>query len=379
MSRKTIIVCTDINTCGNQATFYCQEEELYYCQKCSHQRHLLPKLQHHHVSEIEQPCRRALCDLCSHSLATFTCAKCGPLDLCHHCNLEQHTNPHRKHHIVLPHNEKPSQIPESEKTTKTAENGESAGSTKYYLKAVFEDKKIRKDNKPSSARSDMLSQMKDRLVKILNLTKNPGTVAEGEQAKAVMESLMTKYQLSLSDLVKDENKGLTGERYYVFIQSQNSSTRYTLPKWSHKLAREICSFYPSLVTYGFDLQKHKYCFFGFEECALSASQLFTKLFNMIGHYREEHKAAKHPGLVALESYAIGLVEGLQLSKKLISDNKNREIILVENAGMLLLEKMKTRYKVTTTKLPKRKFDRAAYRLGYKKGKTLNVTMEQITA
>ena len=156
---------------------------------------------------------------------------------------------------------------------------------------------------------------------MLKLAANPGTVEEGLHASKVAMHWIEKYQLNQASLSSDL---LHCAEYEIEVRLDTEAWRgadkafqSSCNTWICALATKVARIYTDFVkgftkkVRLFDHTWFSVVFVGVEDAAWSATDIFCSLFRMICHYaRVMIRTGKYHAVKSIESYAMGLVNGL---------------------------------------------------------------------
>lgn len=248
-----------------------------------------------------------ICEECKEHAAMNICVSCYRESLCELCGVRAHLR-----HRLLP-------IKWPSKTATRVSMKKYEGL--HCIKAILPNRQV-------VSSMDHPSDLKQRILKMIQLAAHPGTKAEGLQAQRLAAKWMLKYKLSLHDLTFQE----TPATYEVIVQFTGSLTQKarklyqrSCDLWLAELAHRVTEIFPGLVKNYVRTRKamvlgtsHSKCFKGIEKATWSATDLYCSLTGIICRYiKIIIKTGRFTTERRLESYVLGLVNGINVGKEAV--------------------------------------------------------------
>lgn len=222
-----------------------------------------------------------------------------------------------------------------------------------------------------------LEQIKTRIIKMLKLADNPGTLAEGRHAQRLATRWMQKYRLSHYDLAK--SNALFAGSYEVLLRFTGEDSGEEMYEsacqfWLAELANRVASVFPQLVynfTKSKDLpligKRHFKCFAGIEDAAWSAAILYCSLARIVSDYiRVAVSTNRFTSYSAIESYAFGLVRGIDVRPRANDSDTGQELAVIQIAAKKLIDPYRIRYNAPAA-VVERSIDPSAFSAGQQDG------------
>ena len=245
-----------------------------------------------------------ICSNCEMRTAASICSTCSRIPLCHQC----HTKTHLQHQVLQMRWLPPPLLLEKVDGL-------------YNVQAILPERKAQPLLNP-------LPALKRRIMKMLQLAANPGTEAEGVHAKKLAVRWLMKHQLSQDDLTEDTQQVVTYDIIMTYKGSLSERSRRLYQRsctlWLAELANRVTELFPDLVenyvktrdtiVFGSD---HTKCFSGKEYLAWATTELFVQLSSLISKYIQiALRIGRCTSTKSAESYALGLVSGIQITKEM---------------------------------------------------------------
>ena len=309
--------------------FECAFNGSLYCTSC---------IQAEHLAESLRYVRK--CSLCKIAPSTITCETCRKMMICGPCQAKFH----RDHDCI------PMQWPKHPKTR------HHEGIHRLMLLTPSRNIQITPDAS--------LLRMKDRVIKMLRLAANPGTIEEGKHAAKLATQWMEKYQLDKATLLSENESPSCGE-YEIQVrmstdawQGADKVFQSACVTWIRDLAILVADIHTDFVKgfakkmYLFDHTWYSITFIGIEDAAWSAVDLFCELFRMICCYINIMVVSgRYTEIKTIESYAMGLVKGLAARKfktKLQRTEKSDELYEIRNAARIRIAQWSEQKRITVS-------------------------------
>lgn len=271
-----------------------------------------------------------ICGECRERTATQFCGSCVRRPpLCQSCGIEAH----------LRHRFLPIQWPSKKAVKANMQKYEGI----YCIKAILPYRQV-------VTSMDHISDLKQRILKMIQLAAHPGTKAEGLQAQRIAAKWMLKYKLSLQDLLFQKTP-VTYEVIVQFTGLLNRKSRKLYQRscdlWLAELAHRVAEIFPGLVKNYVKNREtmilgtsHSKCFKGIENATWSATDLYCSLTDIICRYiRIIIKTGRFATERRLESYVLGLVNGIDVGKEAVRaentlspQEKDRLALMIERSS-----------------------------------------------
>jgi hypothetical protein len=193
-----------------------------------------------------------------------------------------------------------------------------------------------KGGKPHTINSSISPEKFERMRKLIALSMNPGTEAEGENAARILESELRKYNVSRTDILTsiventDASYLAAAGRYLLIIPMVK------MPDWLWDIAGGVAKMF-KVQTYRSRSKKVvEFIFYGPADAANSAAHLCGEVIcavkELTGNYVPTDAAYVHL-LTARTSYARGLASGYRtLAEQL---NHERDVLDAEERAKLM--------------------------------------------
>lgn len=141
------------------------------------------------------------------------------------------------------------------------------------------------DSKPIPTQNDLLHCMTRCIENALGNSIDSHGIQSIVRCKKKIDDILNYYLAeTANNLNGEDSKIFDGDfkGYYKagLLGHNKDITNPQRARWSLRLAKNVCSFYPGLVTFSVNDKKQTFAFFGINDCAWSACQLFIKLYNM---------------------------------------------------------------------------------------------------
>jgi len=193
-----------------------------------------------------------------------------------------------------------------------------------------------KGGKPRTVNSSISPEKFERMRKLIALSMNPGTEAEGENAARILESELRKYNISRSDILTSivENTDasyLAAAGRYMLVILMNK-----MPDWFWDIAGGVAKMFKVQTYQSRSKFVVEFVFYGPADAANSAAHLCGEVICAVKELTSKYvptDAAYVHLLTARTSYARGLASGYRtLAEQL---NHERDVFDAEERAKLM--------------------------------------------
>lgn len=326
-----------------------------------------------------------VCSSCHSKPAEFECLTCNNDTICIDCQARKHqtwrqmkrqytdkSKVHRSQHLVR-------RLTWPTRTEKT-----NLHESIYNVRGHLPDRCIPKNEINDPGTTEHLNRIKERITKMLRLAGNPGTIDEGAHASRLATEWMTKYQLTKYDIAMKGD--LPGGDYQVSVLFKGdclSKDAMTFAedslRWVSELAKRMPKVFPKFVGRYYCLRGTYQAFLGVEDASWSAAELFCELLEIVSNYTKTMVLARRfKTAVQIESYALGMVDGLDIKSfadipdllRSMSEDDKSKLVIISSAGERVVKDMESKHRFVTPRQKSYRTDWNAYNQGKKDGQSI---------